>query len=85
MDTNERFLGHDFFILKYLGIIVSGMAIYLGYDLFILGVTGKASLSVELENTSMQLLNAAPSLFFAIGGLVNLGIVLWKPFRIKTE
>ena len=76
---------HHFFIFKYLGIIVSGMAIYLGYDLFILGVTGKASLSLELDKLSMQLVNAAPGLFFAIGGLVNLGIIMWKPFTIKTD
>ena len=78
-------MGHHFFIYKYLGIIVSGMAIYLGYDLFIMGVTGEASLSVETEKVTMQLLNAAPGLFFAIGGLVNLGIIMNKPFTYDDD
>jgi hypothetical protein len=52
----------------------SCVAIYLGYRLFILGVTGQASLSVESKTVSAQLINAAPGLFFAIGGLTTLGI-----------
>ena len=61
------------------------MAIYLGYDLFIMGVTGVASLSLETEKVTMQLLNAAPGLFFAIGGLVNLGIIMYKSFTVNTD
>ena len=54
------------------------MAIYLGYKLFILGVSGQASLSVNSKSISGQLLNAAPGLFFAVGGIVAIVITVWK-------
>ena len=66
------------FLLKALPLLISGGSIYLGYRLFILGVTGKASLSVHTETVSGQLLNAAPGLFFAVDGLVALIIAIWK-------
>ena len=53
-------------------VFVSMIAIVFGYHLFILGVTGKASLSVESETVGGQLINAAPGLFFAVGGLTAL-------------
>ena len=54
------------------------LALYLGYRLFILGVTGQASLSVNSSSISGQLLNAAPGLFFAVGGVVILIAVTLK-------
>ncbi len=60
-----------YFLFKSLPLALSAFSIYLGYRLFILGVTGEASLSLATETVSGQLLNAAPGLFFAIGGLVT--------------
>ena len=54
------------------------LALYLGYRLFILGVTGQASLSVNSSSISGQLLNATPGLFFAVGGVVILVAVTLK-------
>jgi hypothetical protein len=51
--------------------------------LFIMGVSGKASLVVEAETVKGQLINAAPGLFFAVGGIVALIIIVWKGVDIK--
>ena len=72
-----------YFMFKLLPVVVSGISIYLGYMLFILGVTGKASLSIESNTVSGQLINAAPGLFFAIGGIVALIIIVWKGVKIN--
>lgn len=65
------------YIFKTLGVVVGGIAIYLGYRLFILGVTGKASLKVQASSVGGQLLNAAPGLFFAVGGLALCAWAIW--------
>jgi hypothetical protein len=72
-----------YYSFKALPIAISGFSIYLGYRLFILGVTGEASLSVEAKSVSGQLLNAAPGLFFATGGIVALIASAWKGIDIK--
>ena len=71
-----------FFTTKILPMIISGGAIYLGYKLFILGVTGQASLSIETKTVSGQLLNAAPGLFFAGGGIISLIYSIYKGVEI---
>ncbi|MBY6017883.1 hypothetical protein KUW04_08845 [Halomonas denitrificans] len=68
--TNPNLVLCFHFLLKIVPMIFSGMSIYLGYDLFILGVTGEASLNLESKSVSGQLLNAAPGLFFAVGVLL---------------
>ena len=56
-------------------VILGGIfCIYFGYKLFILGVTGKASLSLESKELKGQLINASPGLFFAIGGIIIVAI-----------
>ena len=70
--ANQRYVLTLYFLFKILLVLVSAMAIYLGYRLFILGVTGSASLSVNSKDISGQLLNAAPGIFFAVGGIVSL-------------
>ena len=67
-----------YFLFKMLPALGGIFAIYLGYRLFILGVTGQASLSLNSQSVSGQLLNAAPGLFFAIGGVVILFMVVLK-------
>ena len=59
------------------------MSIYLGYRLFILGVTGQASLSIGTKTVSGQLLNASPGLFFAIGGIIALIISIIKGTEVS--
>tara|TARA_B100000949_G_scaffold225182_1_gene229191 strand:- start:289 stop:609 length:321 start_codon:yes stop_codon:yes gene_type:complete len=72
-----------YFLFKTLPAFIAGGTIYLGYKLFVMGVTGEASLSVETNEVSGQLLNAAPGLFFAVGGIIALIIVVWKGVKIK--
>jgi hypothetical protein len=67
-----------YFFFKVLPVLVGAGSIYLGYRLFILGVTGQASLSVQSATVSGQLLNAAPGLFFAIGGIAIVLLAIWK-------
>ena len=73
------------FTYQILGILGSCFAIYLGYRLFILGVTGKASIIVENKELGAQLINASPGLIFAIGGLICLGIAIRKGQRITVR
>ena len=67
-----------YFISKLVPMFISSVAIYLGYRLFVLGVTGQASLVVNANSIGGQLLNAAPGLFFAVGGLAALIVAIWK-------
>lgn len=79
---NTKFIISIYFLFKTMPTFVAAFAIYLGYRLFILGVTGKASLSVSSQTVSGQLLNAAPGLFFAVGGLVALIFVVTKGVKL---
>jgi hypothetical protein len=74
-----------YYSFKVIPMIIGAMAIYLGYRLFILGVTGQASLSVESKTVSGQLLNAAPGLFFALGGILANVIAVWKGAQVHFE
>lgn len=71
----------DHSILRLLSILIGGVSIYLGYQLFIKGITGKASLVVNANSIEGQLLNAAPGLFFAISGVV---IIIFGLLRKET-
>jgi len=70
--ANPNLIYALYYLFKLLPVFVSGMSIYFGYRLFILGVTGQASLSLQSHMVSGQLLNAAPGLFFAVCGFAAL-------------
>jgi hypothetical protein len=71
-----------YFTFKTVTALISLVSIYFGYKLFILGVTGKASLSMETGTVKGQLVNAAPGLFFAVGGIISLIVIVWKGVSI---
>jgi tetratricopeptide (TPR) repeat protein len=52
------------------GMLLGGMICWLGYHLFEIGVSGKASLSAERGKVKFQLLNASPGIFFGLFGCV---------------
>ncbi len=81
-NVRSNFATAMYFVFKTIPAVGAIFAIYLGYRLFILGVTGQASLSVESKSVSGQLLNAAPGLFFAVGGIVVLIVVVWKGVQV---
>ena len=81
---NQRLTLVLYFTFKILGVLVSGFSIWLGYRLFVLGVTGEASLKVNAQDVSGQLLNAAPGIFFALGGIVALIVIVWKGVELKA-
>jgi hypothetical protein len=64
-----------YYLFKSIQIAAGLVITYLGYRLFILGVTGRASLSVNSSKLNAQLINAAPGLFFLLGGS---SIVAWS-------
>ena len=74
----DKFVLAGYYAFKALPMLISGGAIYLGYDLFIRGVTGEASLSIQSDTVSGQLINAAPGVFFAVGGFAALIVSIWK-------
>ena len=74
-----------YYLFKIAGPLVAGGSVYLGYKLFILGVTGQASLSVDTQTVKGQLINAAPGLFFAVGGIVALIVSVVKGVEIKYK
>ena len=80
--SNSRTALFLYFGFKTATAAVSALAIYFGYSLFVLGVTGKASLSIESQTLKGQLINAAPGLFFAVGGVVALIVIVWKGVEI---
>lgn len=67
---------HSF--LRVIALFIGAGCIFLGYDLFIKGVTGVASLVVNSKSLSGQLINAAPGLFFVFGGVVIIIVSLYK-------
>jgi hypothetical protein len=81
--ANPNFVVTLYFGMKMLPMVISLICIYLGYKLFILGVTGQASLSIESKTVSGQLINAAPGLFFAVGGLIALTFSIIKGVKIN--
>jgi len=74
-----------YYLFKVLPMLIGGMCIYLGYRLFILGVSGQASLSINSKSISGQLLNAAPGLFFAVGGIVTNVAAVWKGVQVSFQ
>ena len=62
----------QYFLFKMLVVGGGILALYLGYELYLAGVGGKASLVVDAKGVGGQLVNAAPGLFFAVGGVVIL-------------
>ena len=81
---NQRLALILYFAFKILAVLVSGLSIWLGYRLFVLGVSGEASLKVNAQDVSGQLLNAAPGLFFALGGIIALIVIVWKGVEVKA-
>jgi len=61
-------------------IVLAGMlCIYLGYLLFVKGVSGKASLRAEFDRSKLQLANAMPGTFFSLFGAVVLVFAMRQP------
>jgi hypothetical protein len=74
-----------YYIFKVIPMLLGGVSIYFGYRLFIFGVTGQASLSVNSHTVSGQLLNAAPGLFFGVGGIVTIIVAVCKGVKISFQ
>ena len=66
------------FAEKLLALLGALLCVYLGYRLFVKGVSGEASLKAEHNKFKVQLLNAAPGIFFALFGMAILGLSVWR-------
>lgn len=66
-----------------IGMLLGGLLCWLGYKLFEIGVSGKASLIAERGKLKFQLVNASPGLFFALFGsfLILSGITQTTKFK----
>lgn len=65
-------------------VLVAGVIlVYLGYRLFIEGVSGKSSLKAKRGDGGIELLNAAPGLFFCFFGFILLGLMTFKEVQIS--
>jgi len=53
-----------------IALLIGSFLCWLGYRLFEIGVSGKASLSAERGKVKFQLLNASPGIFFALFGSI---------------
>jgi hypothetical protein len=60
---------------------VSGLTIVFGFTLFILGVTGVATLVVDANSIQGKLINGSPGLFFVVGGIVLAIVAVRKGIR----
>lgn len=83
--VNPNLVVVTYFVFKSIPPLISLFALYLGFKLFVLGVTGHASLVVDTPTVGGQLLNAAPGLFFAVGGMVALVVSIWKGVKIDFK
>ena len=73
-----------YFAFKLCLVAAAVFTIYLGYLLFILGVSGEASISIDAKDVTGQLLNAAPGLFFAVGVIVALIVLAFRSINLRT-
>lgn len=65
-------------------ILLAGLVlIYLGYRLFIDGISGKSSLKAKRGDGGIELINAAPGLFFCFFGFLLLGIMSFKEVKLS--
>ncbi len=76
--VNTNLLLALYFLSKIIPMAISALSIYLGFKLFVMGVNGEASIVVDARRVSTKLLNAAPGLFFSVGGLAALMVAVWK-------
>lgn len=58
-------------------VLAATLCIYLGYLLFIKGVSGQASLKAQVDRSKLQVVNAAPGIFFAIFGAAILCVMVF--------
>jgi glucose uptake protein GlcU len=81
-NANAKVVLRYYYIFKIVPLLIAAGSIYLGYRLFILGVTGQASLSIDTHSVKGQLLNATPGLFFAVGGIAIVIATVCKGVQI---
>jgi hypothetical protein len=70
------------FFERALIVAVAGMCIFLGYKLFLKGISGEASLIVETGKFKFQLVNAAPGIFLALFGAAIVTYSLYSGLKI---
>lgn len=66
------------FLLRMVPFAVAGLTLYLGYDLYLRGVTGHASLAPDSTTLRAQVINAVPGLLLGCGGFVVLIVTILK-------
>jgi len=70
------------FYASLVGYGIGTLSILLGMVLFIMGITGNLSWTIELTEAKSALNDAAPGALFFVGGVVIIAIV---HFRVKVK
>ena len=73
------------FIYKICQLLVGGFITWLGYTLFIKGITGQVSIVVDTKGLNGQLINASPGVFLAIGGIIIIVMSIRKGLDIDYK
>ena len=70
-------------IERILDVTAGMLCVYLGYVLFVRGISGKASLRVEFDKTKLQIANAMPGVFFGLFGIVMLVVAMRQTVTVE--
>ena len=70
---------------KMLTIFVGGFFCWLGYRLFIMGVTGQFDFRGDLTGFTAQLVSGSPGLFFALLGAIIAIVAVRQRTTVETE
>lgn len=82
-ELNQNLLICLYFLYKLTPAPVIAYAMYLGFELYVQGVSGHASLVIDAHDVKGRLANGAPGLFFGVGGITALIIWIMKGLRIN--
>ncbi len=75
-----------FFIYKILSLLAGTLSIYLGYNLFVIKISGKAGdLAFKDKDLNLTLSEAAPGTFFCVLGAIIILITIIKGFSFAKK
>lgn len=75
-------------VYKLAALAVGGLSLFLGYQLFGMGISAQAhlaSLTASHGQSAFELQNAAPGIFFALFGAAVIGTVVFRGMTLRAE
>ncbi len=68
---------------KVVVLVIGFLFAFLGYKLFIRGITGGFKLSAEYKGIKADLISASPGIFFILTGTIIISIVIYKGLTLE--